>query len=103
MTVMKNILLLILCVLTMGCSTMHFVNGPHIEDTVTREQWHHLGVNGLIEFSKPMNVEYNCGKQQWDTITVERTFLNGLASLSSYYSALYSPWAIVYECRDPID
>lgn len=91
------------CLWLSACSTMHFINGPQMEDTVVREQWHHLAINGIFEISPPMNLTYNCGKQQWDTVTVERTFLNGLASLSSQYLTVYSPWAIVYECRDPID
>ena len=68
-----------------------------------REQWHHLAINGLIEISPPMDINYNCANQQWDTVTMERTFLNGVASVTSQYFTLYSPWAIIYECRDPID
>lgn len=82
---------------------MHFVNGPKMDETVVREKWHHLAFNGLIEISPPLDVTYNCANQQWDTVTVKRTFLNGLASVSSPYFSIYSPWAIIYECREPID
>lgn len=92
-----------ICLLMGGCSTMKFVNGPKMEETVVREQWHHLGLNGIFEFSRPMDVDYNCASQQWDTITVEQTFFTTLASVSSPYFSLYSPWAIIYECREPID
>ena len=87
-----------------ACSTMEFVNGPKIDDTVVREKWHHFGFEGLIEYSKPLDITYYCGPhQQWDSITVERTFLNELAGLTPYGISIYSPWSIVYECRDPID
>ncbi len=84
-------------------STVHFVNGPELEDTVVREQWHHTAINGLIEISRPINISYACDDKQWDTITVEKSFLNSLASLSSQYFSLYSPWAVYYECREKIE
>ncbi len=100
---MTRFLLLLFCLLPSACSTMNFVNGPKMDETVIREQWHHLGINGLIEFSKPMDVVYNCANQQWDSVTVERTFFTGLASVSSPYLSIYTPWAIVYECRERIE
>ena len=81
---MIRIQLILMCLLLSACSTMNFVNGPKMDETVVREQWHHLGINGLIEYSKPMNIEYNCANQQWDSITVERSFFNGLASVISW-------------------
>lgn len=90
-----------------ACSTIHFVNGPILDDEtiVEREQWHHLGLNGLIEFSKPFDLNYNCHKQQWDSITVEKTLFNSLASLSfaEFPISIYAPWSIRYSCRDAID
>ena len=89
-----------------SCSTMNFVNGPEMDDTVEREQWHHIGLNGMIEYSRPMDINYNCANQQWDTVTVEFSFLNGLtsASITPWIPvSVYSPWTIIYECRNPID
>lgn len=100
---MRFVIVIALCVASMGCSTMNFVNGPKMDETIVREQWHHLGINGLIEFSKPLNLSYNCGNQQWDSITIERSLLNGVAAASSAYLSLYTPWSIVYECREAID
>ena len=100
---MKQLLLLTICLFTVSCSTMKFVNGPEMEDTVAREKWHHLGFNGLIEYSKPMNITESCDNKQWDTVTVEKTFFNALADLSWPYVSVYTPWSIFYECREPID
>ncbi len=87
-----------------ACSTMTFVNGPEMDETVEREQWHHLGINGMIEYSPPMNVVYNCANQQWDSVTVELSFFNAIASVSPWPPlSLYSPWTIIYECREAID
>jgi len=100
---MNKILALIACAFVTSCSTMNFVNGPKMSDTVIREQWHHLALNGVIEISEPMDINYNCASQQWDSLTIERTFLNHVASSTWPYLALYSPWSIVYECRESID
>lgn len=87
-----------------ACSTMKFVNGPEMEDTVEREEWHHLGLNGIVEYSRPMDVDYKCDRQQWDSVTVEYSFFNALASVTTVAPiSIYSPWTIIYECRDPID
>jgi len=100
---MKKLLLVSLCAWLASCSTMNFVNGPKMSDTVIRAQWHHLAIGGMIEISEPMDTIYNCANQQWDSVTVERTFLNAIASSTWPYLAVYSPWTIVYECREPID
>ena len=103
---MKKITLLIGIFLLPACSTLHFTNGPQFDQTVVREQWHHLTLNDLVEISPPMDVTYNCATQQWDTLTIERTFLNGVAGIVSQPVtgvSFYSPWTIRYSCRESID
>ncbi len=103
---MKKIMIVVSYLSLSACSTMHFTNGPQIEQTVVREQWHHLTFNALIEMSPPLDLQYNCGQQQWDTVTIEQTFLNGFVSTVSQpfpYISLYTPWTITYSCREPID
>jgi len=65
--------------------------------------WHHTAIYGLVEVSPPINIHYVCDDKQWDTITVEKTFMNNLATLASGYYTFYSPWAVYYECRENID
>lgn len=99
-----RVLTILLSAMTLSsCTTMEFVNGPKMENTVIREAWHHQGLNGLIEFSKPLDLDYHCDQQQWDSVTIEKTFFNNVAGLSYPYLTLYSPWTIVYECREAID
>ena len=89
-----------------GCHTLHFTNGPQMDETIVREQTHHLTLNDLVEVSPPMDIKYSCATQQWDTITIERTFLNGLIAgltKSAGPVSLYSPWTIRYKCRETID
>jgi len=100
---MKYLAIILFPLLAFSCSTMKFVNGPELEDTVLREKWHHLGFNGLVEFSKPLNITEACDNKQWDTITVEKTFFNSLADATTLQFSIYTPWTIFYECREPID
>lgn len=86
-----------------ACSSMEFVNGPKMEQTVIREQWHHLAIGGLIELSEPMDINYKCDNKQWDSITIERSIFNAATGVSYPYLSLYAPWTIIYECREPID
>lgn len=98
--------IVLLSLFATGCSTLHFTNGPQVEQTVVREQLHHITLNDLVEISPPMDINYNCANQQWDTITVERTFINGLVAALTWPSGagtLYSPWTIRYSCREAID
>lgn len=99
----KLLLSVMAMVMLNSCSTVHFVNGPEMDDTVIREKWHHTAINGLIEISPPLDIAYSCDDKQWDTITIEKSFLNSLATFSSSHFSLYSPWSIYYQCRDSID
>lgn len=97
--IISSFLLAVLC----GCSTMNFVNGPELGDTVKREQWHHLAIGSLVEVSKPFDVDYHCDDKQWEKISVKLTLPNVLANSTLPYFSLYSPWTIEYECRESID
>ncbi|OPX55587.1 hypothetical protein SAMN02745127_01448 [Oceanospirillum multiglobuliferum] len=99
-----RLVLLVVSLPLTACSTMNFVNGPEMEDTVERETWHHLGLSGVVEYSPPLDVSYSCANQQWDTVTVELSGFNVIASYSPWLPlSIYSPWTIIYECREPID
>jgi len=100
---MLRLLLATLYLLIAGCNTMNFVNGPQMDRSVEREQWHHIALFGLIELSRPMDVTYNCANQQWDTVTVEKSFFNLIADASWPYVSVYSPMSIIYKCREPFD
>ncbi len=101
---MKVCLLLILILSICACSTMNFVNGPTVGDTIVREQWHHDAVFSLVELSKPFNTTYYCDDKQWEKITIELSAPNVLASASlTPYTFVYNPWTIQYECRENID
>ena len=96
---LKNILTATCLISLYGCGTLNFVNGLEVNDTVKREQWHHSGIFEFIEFSSPIKINYLCDNKQWDSITIEKSFSNLIAS-SAY---VYTPWIAYYECRENID
>ncbi|WP_189398960.1 Bor/Iss family lipoprotein [Arenicella chitinivorans] len=82
-----------LCVLS-GCSTIEFVQHEQSVESKSVNRWHHSTLNGMVEISKPLNIESICGKRAWTTVTTEFTLLNALpvvlvpsTSLVSFYSA----------------
>lgn len=100
---MRNFSLVFAILALPACSTMEFVNGPKMEDVVVRKQWHHLGLNGAFELSRPVDLTYDCDDKQWNNIIIEKTIFNALAEVSWPNFSIYSPWTVVYECRVPID
>ncbi len=101
---MKTVSIIFISCFMCACSTMNFVNGPTLGDTVKREQWHHLAAASLIELSQPFNASYYCDNKQWEKLSVQLTPPNVFAtSAFAPISFVYNPWTIEYECRDSID
>lgn len=101
---MKKLIFLSLIGLS-GCTTIHFTNGPQVENSTIREQWHHITLNELVEVSPPMDLDYNCADHEWDSVTIERTFLNGVVGVLAQPVlglSLYSPLTVTYRCRPPL-
>lgn len=91
---------LVLCLLS-GCSTIQFVQHEQAVDNATINRWHHSTLNGMVEISKPLNIQSICGKKAWTTVTTEFTLYNALPvvlipspSLVSFYSA----WTNKVQC-----
>lgn len=77
-----------------GCSTIQFVQHEQAAQSDTINRWHHSTLNGMVEISKPLNVQKVCENKAWTTITTEFTFYNALpvilvptTPLVSFYSA----------------
>ncbi len=77
-----------------GCSTIQFVQHEQAAQSDTINRWHHSTLNGMVEISKPLNVQKICENKAWTTITTEFTFYNALpvilvptTPLVSFYSA----------------
>ena len=80
-----------------GCSTLHFDNGEAGPDYTYRE-WHHDGILDLVEFSPPVDMRARCDGNDWQSVKVEKSFVNGLADAVSYN--FYDGWTIEFSCDE---
>lgn len=78
-----------------GCSTIHFVQYEQAGEQTPDSYWHHTLLNGMIEISKPLNLQQVCGDTVWTKLTVERSFWNiliGLPIPSTDFVVPYVAW-----------
>ena len=95
---MKNLGLIILFAFLTGCSTITFVKSDKTSSRVLKtDQWHHIGIAGLVEFSEPVDLKKQCRRRNWQSITVEKGFLAGL--IGGFTSNLYTPWNVEISCK----
>jgi hypothetical protein len=75
-----------------GCHKIYYHNGgPLVANKASAKanEWHHIGVFGLVEFSKPVDLKAYCPTKGWSTIETENSFLSGLVSGVTY--SIYTP------------
>lgn len=101
---MRKLRLVTVCcaVLTAGCSTIHFQNGQGTAKPYKNSEWHHTVAFGLMELSDAVDLDERCRGTEWDTVTTERTFINGLAGMVDELIVgvdLWEPWTVEYTCR----
>ena len=99
MSSFKQMLLVWTLILSSGCATMHFTNGPvPVEDEY--DHWHHIGILRLVEFSAPIQLAKSCKVNQWNSVTVEQEFVHGLVGLFTF--GLYDPFGARHSCRERV-
>lgn len=64
-----------------------------------KEETFRTAAFGLRNLSYPVDLRYQCGKEDWEVVTTEKTFSQALLSVVTLN--LYSPWTIGVECRKP--
>ena len=62
-----------------GCYKIDYVTGMPSQGTPTVEQWHHIGVFALVEFSDPVPLQQIC-PNGFSKVHHEVSFINGAAS-----------------------
>jgi hypothetical protein len=65
--------------LFVGCSVMHFQNGPVEPAGRYVEKWHHNLAYSLYEVSPPLDMRALCPEGDWSKVTTKRTFITVLA------------------------
>jgi len=67
-----------------SCHTMHFSKGSGIiSDEYEYTKWHHIGLLGLMEFSKPVNLKQICSQSdgKWSAVRTQTGVLQGLVRI----------------------
>lgn len=75
-----------------GCHKIYYHNGGPLianKSVAQAKEWHHIGILGLVEFSKPVDLKKYCPAKGWSTIETEDSFLSGLVSGVTY--SFYTP------------
>ena len=99
---MKKILISALSIVTLavsGCNQIYYHNGTASvanKSMAEYNEWHHVGVFGIVEFSPPIDIKGHCPRG-WDTIQTENSFLSGLVSGVTY--SLYTPREANLVCK----
>lgn len=95
---MKNLALITLFAFLAGCSTITFVKSDKTSSRVLKtDQWHHIGVFELVEFSDPVDLKKQCRRRNWQSVKVEQSFSAGLVGM--FTGAMYTPSNVDISCK----
>ncbi len=86
-----------LSVLISGCYKMYFHPSASSSTSVQYQNFHHIGIFDLVEFSDPLDLQRECGERGWATFKVEKTFLAGL--VGAFTQPIYGPWERGWGCK----
>jgi len=92
--------LLSLMSVTTGCHKIYYHNGGPLvanKSAALVNEWHHIGVFGLVEFSEPVPLTRYCNEKSWSAVETENSFLTGLVSVVTY--GLYTPREANVVCK----
>jgi hypothetical protein len=100
---LRYAMLLSFMIFGLGCSTITFVQVEQAESKNTETRWHHATLNGMVELSKPLDIQSICGDKAWTEITTEHTFYNWLAEVlvpGIEFLLFYSAWTNEVACHE---
>jgi hypothetical protein len=92
--------ILLLVLFQAGCNSVTFVQYEQEGEQRKTKHWHHGTLNGLVEISRPLNLNDICNGKAWNTVKTEVTFWNGLVAslVPTKGLSLYTPWTNEVEC-----
>jgi hypothetical protein len=83
-----------------GCHKIYYHNGGPLvanKAAATVNEWHHIGVFGLVEFSEPVDLKRYCSSRGWSAVETETSFLSGLVTVLIPH--LYTPREANVVCK----
>ena len=98
----KNLLIALVIVFATGCSTIKFTNGTETSKPYQTQEWHHIGIFELVEFSSPVDIAKTCEGKGWQSVQTRRGPLQVLVSLGLGLfaaGAAYGPYETAVACN----
>ncbi|MCX7674324.1 MAG: hypothetical protein N2Z70_00665 [Bdellovibrionaceae bacterium] len=80
-----------------SCHTIHLRNGNNANTKYEYENFHHIGIFSLVEFSDPVVPQRIC-RGSWDSVRTRTGPLQILVRLVPYVSSFYSPEEVAIAC-----
>lgn len=98
---MKNLIALTaLMLLSSACHTIVIRNGADASTAMNREQWHHISIIRLVEYSKPVDLYEICDGKGWNSVQTRSGPLQVLIKLIPYVSTFYTPEEVQISCKN---
>lgn len=93
------------CQVLLSCSSITFVQVEQEGEHQTHKRWHHATMNGMVEVSRPLDIQGICHSRAWTKITTEHTQYNWLAEVlipGVEGLIFYSAWTNNVQCHEPV-
>jgi len=95
----KLILMTALLLGTSACNTIILKNGADASTAMNFEQWHHIGIIRLVEYSKPVDLNQVCSGKGWNSVQTRTGPLQVLIGILPYVSTFYTPEEVQISCK----
>lgn len=93
-----SVLVLSLCFLS-SCQTIHIHNDSTANKNYTQEEWHHIGIIDLVEFSDVVNLSERCEGKDWSSVRTRQSVGQVFLGLVPYLSSAWSPREVAIACK----
>lgn len=90
--------LLAIALTSSACQTIYFQNDARESTQVGEDQLYHLWLFGAVDSSGSVNLERECGGNDWRTVKTELSVLSGAIRLLT--APIYTPWGVAWECAE---
>ncbi|MGZ3722484.1 MAG: hypothetical protein ACXVA9_06120 [Bdellovibrionales bacterium] len=84
---------------------IHNVKQPVLDETSARavvypqDEWHHIGIFQLAEFSDSVDLSKRCAGKEWTTVRTRRSPGQVALGFVPYLSYAWSPLEVAYACK----
>jgi hypothetical protein len=92
--------ILILAISLAGCQTINVQNGPDASKNYTQDEWHHIGIADLVEYSDPVDLRNRCNGKDWSAVRTRQSVGQVFLGLVPYLGFFWSPREVAIACKE---